>query len=58
MATTVSGRELEVEINPNFVRANEVKTLCGYASVLEASIGPTTRIHLADTLSWMFAPTP
>ena len=58
MATTVSGHELEVKINPDFVRANEVKALCGDTSALEASIGPTTRTHFADTLSWMLAQIP
>ena len=58
MATTISGHELEVEINPAFVRTNEVKTLCGDASSLEALIGTIPRTHFTDTLAWMLTQTP
>lgn len=49
----LSHQELEVRVNPAFVRADEVKTLLGTAARLEAVIGKLDGIPLRDTLSWM-----
>lgn len=53
LAAKVSGHELEVRVNPAFVRANEVRSLSGSAAELEAAIGPLNAIPLEDTLRWM-----
>lgn len=53
LAARVSGHELEVRVNPAFVRANEVRSLSGSAARLEAAIGPLDAIPLEDTLRWM-----
>lgn len=53
MATELSGHELEIRVNPAFVRANEVKTLVGSRAALEAAIGPLQPRPLQDTLGWM-----
>lgn len=50
---TVSGHQMEVAVNPAFVRANEVRVLIGSAARLEAAIGPLLAIRLAETLRWM-----
>ena len=53
LCTELSGHELEVQVNPAFVRANEVKTLCGDATKLRACIGEWDTPELRDTLRWM-----
>ncbi|WP_211460701.1 GDP-mannose 4,6-dehydratase [Collimonas silvisoli] len=49
----ISGHELEVKVNPDFVRANEVHRLCGVPTKLEKCIGALSHPSLEDTLQWM-----
>lgn len=49
----VTGHSMEVAVNPAFVRANEVKTLCGDATRLRSLIGDWDTPTLEDTLRWM-----
>ncbi|MDY0106846.1 MAG: NAD-dependent epimerase/dehydratase family protein [Giesbergeria sp.] len=54
MAEQITGHQLPVQVNPAFVRANEVKTLLGNAARLRSLIGADwTNPPLADTLRWM-----
>jgi len=53
LAAQISGRRMDVRVNPAFVRANEVRTLSGSAAKLERTIGPLKDISLEDTLRWM-----
>ena len=53
MAEKITGHKLEVRINPAFVRQNEVKTLCGDATLLHSLIGDWQSLPLEDTLRWM-----
>lgn len=53
IAQRIAGRELEVTVNPDLVRKNEVQSLWGSAARLEAAIGPLSMPPLEDTLSWM-----
>ena len=53
MVSELSGHQLEVTVNPAFVRANEVRTLCGSPEKLERIIGPLGSIPLRETLGWM-----
>jgi nucleoside-diphosphate-sugar epimerase len=55
IAREISGHELEVAVNPQFVRANEVHKLVGSCRTLENAIGSTHAIPLRDTLAWMMA---
>lgn len=55
MCTEITGHQLQVEVNPAFVRANEVKTLCGDASRLRAVLGDWQTPPLENTLNWMLA---
>lgn len=48
-----SGHTFNIRVNPAFVRSNEVRSLCGSAERLEATIGPLQRIELESTLRWM-----
>lgn len=53
MAESITGHGIEVKVDPAFVRANEVKTLCGDASKLNRLIGDLQPLSLAETLRWM-----
>ena len=50
----IAGYRIEVEVNPAFVRANDVLTLTGSNARLAAVIGPIDPLPLADTLRWMY----
>lgn len=49
----LSGHDFEIKVNPAFVRADEVRTLCGSAAKLEGVIGPLKAVPLEETLRWM-----
>ena len=53
MMARIAGYRIQVTVNPAFVRANDVKTLCGDPSRLRAVIGDWTLVPLEDTLRWM-----
>ena len=53
LAQELTGHSLDVQVNPAFVRANEVKTLCGDATLLRSLIGPWEGPPLRETLRWM-----
>lgn len=53
MAKEITGHDLEIRVNPAFVRSNEVKRLLGSRARLETAIGPIEDIPLHETLRWM-----
>lgn len=53
MVEGICGRPIRVQVNPAFVRANEVKSLCGDAFRLRSIIGDWMTPPLAETLRWM-----
>ena len=53
MAEAITGHSIRVEVNPAFVRANEVKTLCGDSSRLRSLVDPPDMPPLEETLRWM-----
>ena len=54
LAEHITGHQLPVQVNPAFVRANEVKTLLGNPARLHALIGDDwVNPPLHDTLRWM-----
>lgn len=55
MMQEVAGYEIEVRVNPAFVRGNEVARLTGDNRRLRSLIGPLDIIPLRTTLEWMFA---
>lgn len=49
----IAGYEIEVRVNPAFVRASEIRRLVGSQGALERRAGRFERIPLIDTLRWM-----
>jgi len=50
-----TGHTLEVDVNPRFVRAGDVRTLCGDNTRLQRLLPGWAPMPFADTLSWMLA---
>lgn len=55
MCSAITGHQLAVEVNPAFVRANEVKILCGDNTRLCELVQGWDTPRLEETLSWMLA---
>jgi nucleoside-diphosphate-sugar epimerase len=53
LARRLSGHDLEVRVNPAFVRPDEVKMLRGSAAKVERVIGPLAVPSIEETLRWM-----
>jgi GDP-6-deoxy-D-talose 4-dehydrogenase len=49
----ITQHEITVNVNPAFVRANEIATLSGSPKKIEALLGPLSHPSLEDTLRWM-----
>ena len=54
MMADIAGYQINVHVNPAFVRANEVVRLVGDNGRLAAVTGPVATVPLADTLRWMY----
>lgn len=54
MCEALTGHTIRIEVNPQFVRANEIKELCGDISLLNQLTHQQLRtIPLRETLRWM-----
>jgi nucleoside-diphosphate-sugar epimerase len=51
----LTGHRIAVQVDPAFVRANEVDRLCGDPRRLQQAIGALPAYSLEDTLAWMLA---
>lgn len=47
--------KIQIIVNPNFVRKNEVKSLCGDSSKLISYVGDWENPSLATTIQWMLS---
>tara|TARA_R110002110_G_scaffold415765_2_gene655180 strand:- start:29752 stop:30645 length:894 start_codon:yes stop_codon:yes gene_type:complete len=54
MLSQIAGYQIAVDINPQFVRENEVRRLGGSNKRLLSAVGVMPQIDLADTLNWMY----
>ncbi len=52
--SAIAGYDIDVQVNPAFVRANDVLTLSGSNAKLTAVIGQVQQTPLAETLRWMY----
>lgn len=53
MLREITGHAIEVDVDPRFVRPNEVHRLCGDPARLAADVGEIRTYALQDTLRWM-----
>jgi len=53
MLREITGHRIEVEVDPQFVRPNEVHRLCGDPARLREALGALPTYRLEDTLRWM-----
>jgi len=53
LVISLTGHRLEVRVNSELVRSDEVRSLSGSAAKLEGVIGKLVHIPLQDTLRWM-----
>lgn len=53
VAEFITGHRIQVKVNSAFVRANEVRWLCGDPSLLHSLIGDWRTPPLEETLRWM-----
>jgi UDP-glucose 4-epimerase len=51
--TELSGHELEVRVNPEFVRSSEVHRLVGSSRRMESTLGSLPYRDFRGTLAWM-----
>jgi nucleoside-diphosphate-sugar epimerase len=58
MMARIAGYRIKVNVNPDFVRANEVKRLVGSADKLKEAIGEIPGYPLEETLRWMYESSP
>jgi nucleoside-diphosphate-sugar epimerase len=56
LCSQITGHSLTVSVNPAFVRANEVKTLCGDNTLLRQLCPGWQGPSLRETLEWMLSP--
>lgn len=49
----VTSHNIKIKTNPDFIRPNEIQTLCGDTESIEKFIPNEDRIQIEDTLSWM-----
>jgi nucleoside-diphosphate-sugar epimerase len=49
----ISGHQLEIRVNPDLIRADEVQSLCGSRTRLESVIGTLAMPELSETIGWM-----
>jgi nucleoside-diphosphate-sugar epimerase len=50
---SITGHSMAIKVNPQFVRQNEIMTLCGSSQFLEQTLGKITWRSLDETLQWM-----
>ena len=57
LAESISGHRIDVTVNPDFVRQNEIKTLFGNRNKLIRLLQPVPPREIRDTFKWMLSAT-
>ncbi|MGF6730253.1 GDP-D-mannose dehydratase [Paraburkholderia youngii] len=52
-ASELTGHDIEVQVNPAFVRQTDVKMLAGSPAKLQSLVPAVESIPFIDTLRWM-----
>lgn len=55
MMNDISGYQMNISVNPKFVRSNEIKVLSGSTVKLQSHIPFSFKHSLSDTLRWMYS---
>lgn len=55
LAIELSGHHIEVHVNPDFIRQNEIKRLSGNRRKLEELLSPPSPRLFSETLAWMLS---
>jgi GDP-6-deoxy-D-talose 4-dehydrogenase len=55
MASEITGHDLQIQVNPAFVRQTDVKMLAGSPAKLRKLVPEVEAIGFRDTLQWMLA---
>ncbi len=50
----IAGYKIKVEVNPDFVRDNEIKRLCGENKLLKSFVDTKDAKSIKETLRWMY----
>lgn len=50
----MTGEKMDIKVNPDFVRQNEIKNLSGSTDKLDSIVKTTFKYHIRDTLQWMY----
>lgn len=50
---SMTGHSIRIEVNPQFVRSNEIVRLCGSSQCVEQAVGKIAWRPLEETLQWM-----
>ena len=53
LASEITGHDIEVKVNPDFVREKEIKVLRGNREKIDSVIGHERRYQIRETLEWM-----
>lgn len=51
--SNITSHKVKVRINPDYVRPNELRRLCGDPTKIQQTIGVLQKYELIDTLTWM-----
>ncbi|MCK5871254.1 MAG: GDP-mannose 4,6-dehydratase [Methylococcales bacterium] len=54
MMNSIAGYDIDITVNPDFVRKNEIKTLCGDHRKMQKLLGSTVAIPFIETLKAMY----
>jgi len=55
---SLTGRTIDIKVNPDYIRENEILRLRGCTSHLDTLISKTDRIPFKETLDWMLSAAP
>ena len=53
MASEITSHDIEVKVNPDFVRQNEIKILRGNCEKLDGVTGRERSFEIRETLEWL-----